>query len=424
MHSNTYISLLGRQPELSLAELEQVFGRVAVVGDTAATFESSTPPDIQRLGGAIKIGEVVAEFDTLDWVKLSRRIVQYYSDRLGSFDGKVTIGISVYGRDIHPRDVQRTGIALKSSLKKRSVSMRLIPNDDTALSTATSHHNKLGLSDNKIELLIVYGESSVMVAESLGTQNITALAARDQARPKTDAFVGMLPPKLALMMINLSGIQQKSHRVDTTSRPSSGTQPKQSVAQSASDSGINDDGDLTARILDPFCGTGVVLQEAALLGYDVYGTDLSEKMVDYSKANLEWLSKKHEIGGVKIEHGDATEHNWQSPISAVVAETYLGQPFSAPPSQDKLEKVLKVVDSIVATFLTNIHDQLEPGTPLCLAVPAWRSSTGWFTYLPVVKKLESLGYEWQALESVDTQKLTYFREDQVVARQLLILRTK
>jgi len=390
MLSNTYISLLGRQPELSLAELEQVFGTVTPIGDVAATFSAGETPDIQRLGGSIKLGEVVAEFEPTDWGKLSRKIVQYYGDRLKDFDGKVTVGISAYGRTIAPRDVQRTGLTLKSALKKHGVSMRLIPNDDSALSTATSHHNKLGLSENKIEIIVVYGKGSVFVAESLGTQNITALAARDQGRPKRDAFVGMLPPKLALMMVNLSGVTRQSHRAVT--------------------------------ILDPFCGTGVLLQEAALLGFDIYGTDLSEKMVDYTKANIEWLAAKHTIGTVRVEAGDAVEHTWQPPVDAVVAETYLGQPFSAPPAPDKLEKVVKVVDSIITKFLTNIHGQLNDDTPLCLAVPAWRSATGWFTYLPVIKRLESLGYEWQDLESVDTKQLTYFREDQVVARQLLIIR--
>ena len=405
MHTTTYISLLGRQPELSLAELEQVFGSVSRHGDGSATFQAADRPDIQRLGGQTKLGEVVAEFPAQEWSKLGRSIVTYYADRLKSFDGKVTIGISVYGRDVPARDIQRTGLTLKSALKKHGVSMRLIPNDGPALSTATSHHNKLGLSPNKLELLVVYGKSSVLIAESIGTQNITALAARDQARPKTDAFVGMLPPKLALMMINLSGISLSSHKAEVTDGPSSGKQPK-------SDSGT---------ILDPFCGTGVVLQEAVLLGYDVYGTDLSEKMVDYSTANLEWLSRKHPIGTVSIEAGDATDHTWNGQIDAVVAETYLGQPFSAPPAPDKLEKVRKTVDSIVDGFLKNLASQIESGTPLCLAVPAWRDAAGRFTHLPVILHLEALGYEWQTLESVDTKRLIYYREDQVVARQLLLL---
>lgn len=378
------IAILGRQPELSLAELEQRFGAVQPFSSIAAIIKTEAF-DIQTLGGTVKAGRVIAELEPADWSRLSRDVAQRYVKELTGGEGKLTLGISVYGREVEPRDVQRTGLVLKQALKKQGRSVRLVPNDDAALSTATSHHNKLGLSANKLELMVIYGPTSVVVAESLGTQNITALAGRDQGRPKRDAFVGMLPPKLALMMLNMSGA----------------TAP--------------------GRILDPFCGTGVVLQEAALLGFDVYGTDLAEKMVDYSRANMEWLAIKHKIGSVDIEAGDAIEHVWHPPISAVVAETYLGQPFSAPPAPDKLEKVVGIVDIIVTKFLKNVAAQLESGTPLCLAVPAWRGTTGWFTYLPLIKQLESLGYEWQRLESVDVTKLTYFREDQVVARQLLLL---
>lgn len=383
------IAILGRQPELSLAELEQRFGSdsVSVFSDLSAIIETDEF-DIQQLGGVIKAGKVIAELDKADWSRLSRDIVQRYTNEYKGFDGKLTLGISVYGKEIAPREVGRTGLALKQSLKKHGRSVRLIPNDGPALSTATSHHNKLGLSSNKLEIMVIYGRSSVIVADSTGTQNITALAARDQGRPKRDAFVGMLPPKLALMMINLSGIKNKSN---------------------------------TKRILDPFCGTGVVLQEAALLGFNVYGTDLAEKMIDYSRQNLEWLAAKHQIGTLTLEPGDAIEHTWQPPVDAIVAETYLGQPFSAPPAPDKLDKVKRIVDHITTSFLENLGTQIKSGTPICLGVPAWRDARGNLTHLQTIKKLESLGYERQVLKHVDSRQLIYYREDQVVARELLLL---
>lgn len=382
------IAILGRQPELSIAELEQCFGSDSVTpfNDSSAVIETENF-DIQKLGGTVKAGRIIAELDYADWPKLSRDIVQRYVKELKG-DGKLTLGISVYGKPIAARDIQRTGLALKQALKKQGRSVRLIPNDQSALSTATSHHNKLGLAPNKLELMVIYSRSSVIVAESTGTQNITALAARDQGRPKRDAFVGMLPPKLALIMINLSGIRNTED---------------------------------SKTILDPFCGTGVVLQEAALLGFDVYGTDLAEKMVDYSQQNLDWLAAKHQIGTVRIEPGDAIEHTWQPPIDAVVAETYLGQPFSAPPAPDKLDKVKRIVDHITTKFLENLGSQIKSGTPLCLGVPAWRDARGNFTHLNTIKKLESLGYERQTLKNVDSSQLIYYREDQVVARELLLL---
>ena len=382
-----YIAILGRQPMLGIAELERVYGSetVDLFSHQAATVASDSF-SLERLGGTLKAGHVVAELSG-DWRKVSQKIIAQYSSAWGNYNGKITLGISVYGFDAEPRDVQKIGIILKNNLKKSGTSLRLIPNSEIALSSATSHHNKLGLSDNKVELLIVRGKGGkVIVAESTGAQNITAYTKRDQERPKRDAFVGMLPPKLAQMMINLAN-------------------PSENM-----------------RILDPFCGTGVILQEAALMGYEVYGTDLADKMIDYSRVNLDWLQTSHHLT-VKstLQQGDAMTTQWQSPIGAVVGETYLGQPFSAPPSLSKLAEVRRNCDHILSSFLKNITTQITPGTPLCVAVPAWKDSNGTFTHLQLVHKLSDLGFEQVQFKNVMPSDLLYYREDQIVARELLVL---
>ena len=43
------------------------------------------------------------------------------------------------------------------------------------------------------------------------------------------------------------------------------------------------------KILDPFCGTGTLLIESALMGMDAHGSDLSEKMIEGSRTNLKQL---------------------------------------------------------------------------------------------------------------------------------------
>lgn len=388
-----HIAILGRQPALGIAELERVYGSEAVswCGSHAALVETETF-DLSRLGGTLKAGRVVAETRG-DWKSVSQKIVSFYEDTWASREGKVTVGISAYGLHTSARDVQKTGIVLKQRLKARGVSVRLIPNDDIALSTATSHHNKLGLSDNKVELLVVAHGNTVYVAESVGAQNITAYAKRDQGRPKRDAFVGMLPPKLAQIMINLA--------VGPLT-----PQPNQA----------------SPVLLDPFCGTGVVLQEALMQGFAAYGTDLADKMIDYSNVNIDWLLNKYRIDlPVSIHQGDAMTTTWQQPIAAVACEAYLGQPFSAPPSPKKLQEVRGNCNHIISTFLKNIASQLEPGTPLCVGVPAWREKTSLFTHLPLTNELEPLGFRRIALKNVQRTDLLYFREDQVVARELLVI---
>lgn len=392
-----HIALLGRQPELSIAELERVFTKVSWFSPQTALIDTDEVIDIQKLGGSQKIGRVILEVDSTEWRHVSGALVKHYAKIWSVAAGKITLGLSAYDFKLSPRELQKSGLILKSKLKNGGVSLRLIPNQEIALSTATSHHNKLGLSDNKVELLIIRGKNSTIIAESIGAQNITALAARDQGRPRRDAFVGMLPPKLAQIMINLAGPLAAD--------------PTQDLAQ--------------PRVLDPFCGTGVLLQEAMLMGYDVYGTDLSEKMIRYSRENLNWLQDKYQLTGHWYLHeGDATDTKWQQPIAAVVTETYLGQPFSAPPSSAKLTEVRGNCNHIIGGFLKNLSKQLKPGTPVVLAVPAWKDKSDNFTHLPLTTKIEDYGFKRMTLTTVDADRLMYFRPDQVVARELLLLTVK
>ena len=393
-----YIAILGRQPALGIAELERLYRDVAWFSHETATIKAPTI-SLSRLGGTQKVGRVVAELPRGDWVQASRKLVSAYATAWQTADHKITLGISAYGFKVSPRDVQKTGIILKKKLKESGVSLRLIPNDSPALSTATSHHNKLGLSDPKVELIVVRGENgAIIIAESIGAQNITAYAKRDQGRPKRDAFVGMLPPKLAQIMVNLASPH------DGTAQQANSTPPV---------------------LLDPFCGTGVILQEAALSGYSVYGTDLAPKMIDFSQQNLHWLTETHHVTvDSRLEQGDAMDHIWRAPIDAVACESYLGQPFSAPPSPAKLREVRGNCNHIISSFLENIGSQLKAGTPLCVGVPAWRAADGSFTHLPLIGQLSTLGYETVRLKTVQPNDLLYYRDDQVVARELLILKKK
>lgn len=388
-----YIAILGRQPALGIAELEKVFGGKSVkpIYSQAVSIDSETF-EVQRFGGVPKAGQMIAELSANNWHQASQEIVRYYTNKWSDYDGKITVGISAYNFAIDAREVQKTGIILKQKLKKHSVSLRLIPNTEPALNSATSHHNKLGLASNKVEILVIHTDNNkIIIAESTGSQNITAYAKRDQERPKRDAFVGMLPPKLAQIMINLSvGSENNS-------------QPK-------------------FRVLDPFCGTGVVLQEALLLGYSAYGTDISEKMTDYSRENLKWLSSnRHKDFEYKLQVGDATKYKWQQPINAIAGETYLGQPFSAPPSPAKLEEVMKNCNHIITEFLKNLGGQITSGTPVCIAVPAWRDKSGNFTHLPLISTIARLGYRPHEFMNVSQNDLLYYRENQVVAREILVL---
>lgn len=431
-----HIALLGRQPEISLAELAAVFGvdNVNRVSQQFAEVQTSDF-DITTLGGTIKCAEIITELpasrpDKTSLLAASRFITQHYQAKWAHSPHKITLGLSAYNLAVSARDVQKTGLILKSSLKKSGTSLRLIPNDQSALSTATAHNNKLGSSPHKVELLLIKTtDRRLIIAESRGVQNITAYTRRDRHRPKRDAFVGMLPPKLAQIMLNLAlGAGSLAHHrscSNSAAGAASSLSDKSMVLRTALPDAFDVEETAGSRaavtILDPFCGTGTVLQEALLAGYDVVGTDLSQKMVDYTTENLSWLQSTFTTPGhiIDIHQADATTHRWPSSrhLTAVVCETYLGQPFSAPPAPQKLAEVVGNCNHIITSFLTNIHPQLAPNTPLCIAVPAWYDASGQATHLPLIKHLRQLGYHHLNRRT----PLIYRRPDQVVARELLNL---
>ena len=434
-----YIALLGRQPEISIAELAAVFGADCVNRISQQFAEVQTSDfTITTLGGTIKCAKVITELptsrtDKASLLAASRFITQHYHAKWAHSPHKITLGLSAYDLVVDVRDIQKTGLILKSSLKKSGTSLRLIPNDQPALSTATAHNNKLGSSPHKVELLLVKTtDRRLIIAESRGVQNITAYTRCDRHRPKRDAFVGMLPPKLAQIMLNLAlGAGSLTGQKSCTGRI-----PAISSKSNASGNAVRRTIDLSERlesdpltevdrrhplILDPFCGTGTVLQEALLAGYDVVGTDLSQKMVDYTTENLSWLQSTFTAPGnvIDIHQANATTHHWPNSenLTAVVCETYLGQPFSAPPAPQKLAEVVGNCNHIITGFLTNIRPQLAPNTPLCIAVPAWYDASGRATHLPLIKNLQHLGYR-----QLNRTPLIYRRPDQIVARELLVLK--
>lgn len=400
--------ILGRQPEIGIAELESIYGgdKLNSISKEAYLVDAERM-NVSHFGSILKTGEVTFEVDSTNWRDISTKLVSTFLTDFSDSSHKITLGISTYGLKTSSQEIQKTLSLIKNKLKDKDVSVRTILSSETSLSTAVSHNNKLGLSANKIEILVAGGKNKAYVALSEGAQNISAYARRDQNRPRRDAFVGMLPPKLAQTMINLAvGPNQPQIWLLNKQFEKIDNQPK-------------------PQLLDPFCGTGTVLQEAILKGFKAHGSDLNPKMVNYTADNLKWLEKEFkphgEIGDVL--EADATSYSWPfaKNLSSVVCETYLGQPFSAPPSPAKLAEVKENCNRIISNFLKNLANQIPDGTQICIAIPAWMQKNGHFSHLPLIDFLGELGYNRKEFLRIKPQDLIYHRENQVVARELLVL---
>ncbi len=382
------LAILGRQPALGMAELESLFGSesVQLAGNQAAIIDKPYDQvNINNLGGTIKVAKLLTKLDFTDWHRIERYLVEHVPKHTCCIGpGKLTFGISAYRLKTNQKAIERTALSVKKAVRSSdNRPVRVVPTKGTELSSAQVLHNKMYLMPFGMELLLVQDGNSVWLAQTSGIQDIDAYTARDQARPKRDSKVGMLPPKLAQIIINMA-------------HP-------------------------TKTVLDPFCGTGVLLQEALLMDYDVIGTDLEPRMIDYSEQNLTWLSQKTTIKGTHaLEVADATSHHWEKPFDCIAAETYLGRPFSDKPDPAILRQVISDVNTIHKKFLKNVASQTKSGFRMTVAVPAWQIN-GRFEHLSTLDHLEELGYTRASFKHVDNKDLIYHREGQIVGRELVTL---
>lgn len=408
------VCILGRLPALGIAELESLYGADHIKPIEGAALLDFAAEDInfKQLGGTIKVARILTELPYTNWSKIAKYLIDSIPDHLQYVpEGKFTLGISTYGIKISVREINKTGLTIKTVIKKTGRPVRIVPNKSADLSSAQVLHNQL-THRGGWELLIIKNGDKTILAQTMFVQDIEAYAARDQARPARDARVGMLPPKLAQIIINLASGKVNDESIvysqQSTVRPSAGD------SRLATTRGL--------RVLDPFCGTGVILQEALLMGYSVYGTDIEPRMVDYSVKNIRWLVKNNPTieGKVDIEPADATNYQW-SGFSTIASEVFLGRPLAKFPDEANLKQIISDANTVIKKFLQNLASQLKKDQRLCLAVPAWRRPDGQLIVLPLLAKLTDMGYNYLSFQHVDSRDLIYFRENQIVARKLLLL---
>src|SRR3989339_530659 len=248
-----YFFILGNNPTLSIAEIFSIVSEIEdynFLNSDCLVIESkkeiNIPKLIQRLGGTIKIGEIRDEASSANYNKIQcvlNNIVQ---------EGK------------HKFNVKRFAMETKKYLKELNISCRWVISREKTLSSVVVETNKL-LTEKGAEIVLIQKGSKILIGKTGAVQDFKALSFRDYDRPARDSKSGMLPPKLAQILINLSG------------------------------------GETEDVILDPFCGSGTVVMEAALIGYkNILGSDISEKAVSDTRENIEWIKEKFSIKDVKL----------------------------------------------------------------------------------------------------------------------------
>jgi tRNA G10 N-methylase Trm11 len=370
--TNTWLFILGRESLLSLAEIKAAFllnninFKITYQKDNKLVVASTNFPDPQnlmkRLGGTIKICELIGRLENS-----KTDLADYLNKKIPT--GKIEFSINGFNA---------LGIEIKKKLKQTGRSARYIE----AKNTATIIYNKLIKGGADIEIC----DNQAFITKAI--QSIDDFSKRDFGRPGRDEESGMLPPKLAMMMINLA------------------TQKENAV------------------ILDPFCGSGTIVTEAILMGYNnIIGSDLSKAAIDDTNKNIEWIKnifkiKNHHLNINVFESDifDITKKINNSAIDAVIAEPYLGKPLRGNESRIMIEKQAAELKNLYLIAFSKFAKILKPGGIVVFIIPRFNCSNQWIK-IDCENEILKLGFKNEPILS-EHKQLFYWRPGQHVGREI------
>jgi len=394
-----YFFILGSNPTLSLAELAAVFsdGKFSLVQTNIAVLETGReikPDLLYRIGGVIKFGLIHNEITSLAVPDILKAAAGFAQPEKA--ESKFNFGLSFYGKA--KINIKVLAMEFKKLLKQAGVSSRWVTSREPTLSSVVVEQNKL-VTDKGVEIVMIQFDKKLLLGKTLAVQPFKELSFRDYGRPARDDRSGMLPPKLAQIMINLA-----------TSSPL-----------------IKGVGGIT--ILDPFCGSGTIITEAMLMGYqNLIGADISNRAVADTRTNIEWVKKNYElrVTSYELREIDATQIAKQLPpnsVDAIITEPYLG------PQRGRFDmnKTVNELERLYSKSLSEFKKILKPGGRI---VMVWPSFSGQFKSIflnPDLNGLKIINPIPLNLQKNIFIKLTarntivYGREQQTVWREIVVL---
>ncbi len=375
-----FLFLLGTTPELSRPELRAVVpGEVTSLTDSIEQVELASREVAQdvllKLGGTIKVAEVLKHIPSRDEKVLIDAIVAVLKSQ-----SKPNFAIW---------NTHRAGVAhisaptIKKELQELGVPSRYQEVEAHGVPAAVLSHRKV------TELWLVGQGEATILAESVGVQDIDTWTLRDRSKPFAQRKKGMLPPKVARMMVNI-GLGELSH-------------------------------DLSAQpvLYDPFCGSGTILMEAAMRDCQIWGSDTSSDSVSGTIANIAWLETMTQLDFTSsIFQADvtkATRTGLDKNIHLIVTEPFLGKPK---PLAQQVPNMIKGLEKLYLGAFKHWTQLLQPGGVVAMVFPRIEMEGKLYTWQVFIDKLAQLGY------TTTLGPVVYGRPQAITQRELFVLKYK
>jgi tRNA G10 N-methylase Trm11 len=401
-----YFVQLGSTTELAFLELvSSVDASKLLRHDSFVLGVASTDEGVdylvETLGGVVKGGELLKTY-LEGWQR--EDIVNLLAEEIVHND-YLKFGLSFLG-NTRAKDYNGLVRSVKDKVRLLSgkrVGYVLPKRNETTINAAQFKH--IIESSNGVEFLIYFGKTEVYVGIVTAVQPIDLWSEFDFGRPDRRIHEGMLPAKVARMMLNIAIGKRKRLGIEEQS----------------------------LQILDPFCGSGTVLSEALRLGYSVLGLDNSREAVDSAQRNLNWTKTRLinypksrlqlpvavDYANLRFEvaYGDAAHVAEVFPgrkIDIVVTEPYMGPLFHVAPDLVRAKNVVKGLQKLYLGFFKSLARILSEQSVIVFVVPIIRSSEGPELEVNIIDRLREFGY------TLVEKGVVYSRLDSVVKRKIVV----
>ncbi len=349
------------------------------------------------MGGTIKIFEIEAEFElSVKIFELGNSIKEYL---LSKREWKLTYWINFFWKT--SIDQKKFLMNLKHAFKEEKVNSRFLNQNFKNLVSAQVLWEKL--TEKQTDITVVFWKEKIWYWKTVWVQDINAYGKRDFWKTR-DMDIGMLPPKLAQMMINMAW----------------------------------DSRTFQLSVYDPFVWLGTVLIESLVMWNEkVFWSDYNQDMVESTQKNILFIQ---DTVGITAWESDVIFQDAkdiaQSPIfkkhivDVIVTEWYLGELFTRETiSREGILEERKKLAFLYESFFAWLQKIKFPWN-IVISFPFWELRGTYIYFDEIYKIIEKyckiehiLPY---GIEFKHTRygSLLYKRTHQLVGREIFKLKIK
>ncbi|MCF6276976.1 MAG: RsmD family RNA methyltransferase [Candidatus Magasanikbacteria bacterium] len=366
-----YIFNLGHQPKISFEEIVAILERDRISHEIYFENEKflileldkeiDSEKMLMKLGGTIKIGKEIEKIESVENTAIE------YLNRTQP-EGKIQFSIN-------GDDKKNIALSVKKGLKKEGRSVRFVETN----TSASVVYNKLMQKNS--DLMVSKGLLFVTTA----IQDFEGFSKRDMNRPAIDKKSGTLPPKLSKIMINLAK-----------------GSPTKNV------------------LLDPFCGSGTILNEAIVLGYHkLVANDSSKQAIEDTKKNVKWIGReldKHPNVRFTTARAEQIEKTLtEESVNIIVTEPFMGKPLLGRETEKELQNQANGLSDMYLASFRSFHKILAANATVVFIFPQFRFEGDWIK-TERIEEIKKLGYKVMPFSK--NESLLYYRKGQFVARNI------